>query len=167
MCQCQSTQSGPSQAWTDPQACTTRKKSRDHVSVEPGYSEGAGGLLLLAAASETGLLTQLENALPQDAPSPHPPLTGSSAVVRQRLLLTLLFLGAVGLHRTWDLRSYTGESLALLTGRKRAYGYRHTEAFLSQIAHADGAESFTDTLARWTTDLWHPEAEDPAHGEGQ
>jgi hypothetical protein len=41
----------------------------------------------------------------------------------------LLFLGAAGLHRTWDLRGYTGEGLARLSGRKRAYGYRYTEAF--------------------------------------
>lgn len=81
-------------------------------------------------------------------------------MVQRRFLLTLLFLGAVGLHRTWDLRSYTGDGLALLTGRKRAYGYRYTEAFLSQIAHADGAESLTNALARWTTELWHPETED-------
>jgi hypothetical protein len=77
------------------------------------------------------------------------------------LLLTILFLGAVGLHRTYDLRGYTADGLALLTGRKRAYGYRYTEAFLSQIAQAGCAESFTDALARWTTDLWHPETEDP------
>jgi len=51
----------------------------------------------------------------------------------------MLFLGAVGLHRTWDLRSYTADGLALLTGRQRAYGYRYTEAFLSQAARADGA----------------------------
>jgi hypothetical protein len=118
-------------------------------------------LLLLAAATETGLLVQLQNALPTETIPARPPLAGSSAVVPQRLLLTLLFLGAVGLHRTWDLRSYTGEGLARLSGRKRAYGYRYTEAFLSQVAHAGGAESFTDALARWTTDLWHPEAEDP------
>ncbi len=115
----------------------------------------------MAAANETGLLTQLENALPTEVTPIRPPLAGSSAVVRRRLLLTLLFLGAVGLHRTWDLRSYTGDGLALLTGRKRAYGYRYTEAFLSQVAHTDGAESLTDALARWTTDLWHPEAEEP------
>jgi hypothetical protein len=80
-------------------------------------------------------------------------------VVHQRLLLTLLFLGAVGLHRTWDLRGYTGDGLARLSGRKRAYGYRYTEAFLSQVAHCDGAERLTDALAQWTTDLWHPEVE--------
>jgi hypothetical protein len=38
-------------------------------------------------------------------------------------LLTLLFLEAVGLQRTWDLRGYTGQALALLTDRHRAYGY--------------------------------------------
>jgi hypothetical protein len=47
------------------------------------------------------------------------------------LLLTLLFLPAVGLHRFWDLRSYTGRKLALLTGRSRPYSYRHTERFLA------------------------------------
>ena len=30
---------------------------------------------------------------------------------------------------------------------------------MSQVAHAGGAERLTDTLARWTTDLWHAEAE--------
>jgi len=52
--------------------------------------------------------------------------------------------------------SYTADSLALLTGRKRAYGYRYTEAFLSQVAYADGADSFTSALACWSTQLWHP-----------
>ncbi len=76
--------------------------------------------------------------------------------MRRRLLLTLLFLGAVGLQRTWDLRGYTADGLALLTGRMRAYGYRYTETFLSQIARADGAERFTDALACWATQLWGP-----------
>jgi hypothetical protein len=65
-------------------------------------------------------------------------------------------LGPVGLHRTWDLRSYTADGLALLTGRKQAYGYHYTEAFLSQLAHFDGAERLTDALAHWTRQLWHP-----------
>jgi hypothetical protein len=47
-------------------------------------------------------------------------------------------------------------SWALLTGRKQAYGYRYTEAFLSQLAHFDGAERLTDALAHWTRQLWHP-----------
>jgi hypothetical protein len=73
----------------------------------------------------------------------------------QMLLLTLLFLGAVGLRRIGDLRGYTGDGLALLTGRKRAYGYRYTEEFLAHLAHAGAAERLTDTLAQWTKSLWH------------
>jgi len=72
------------------------------------------------------------------------------------LFLTLLFLTAVGLRRTWDLRSYTGDALALLTGRLWAYGYRHVERFLAAMARAGAADPLTDALARWTTQLWHP-----------
>lgn len=82
-------------------------------------------------------------------------MAGSSADLRQRLVLTLLFMSAVGVQRTWDLRSYTADGLALLTGRTQAYGYHYTEAFLSQMAKASGAEQWTDALAHWTTQLWH------------
>lgn len=121
-------------------------------------------MLLLAAATETGLLMQLEQALP---PTPDPtqaPLSlplASSPAVRRRLLLTLLFLSAVRIQRTWDLRGYTSDGLALLAGRKHAYSYHYTEAFLSQVARTDGAERFTDALAGFTTHLWHP-TEEPA-----
>jgi hypothetical protein len=76
------------------------------------------------------------------------------------LVLTLLFLGVVGLPRTWDLRGYTGAALALLTGRKRAYGYFHTERLLSQMAQANQAETLTDALAMWTAQLWRPSAQE-------
>jgi hypothetical protein len=69
-------------------------------------------------------------------------------------LLSLLLLNAVGLHRTRDLRGYTGEALGLLTGRPRAYGYWHTERFLTHVAKAGGAETFTDALGTWTARLW-------------
>jgi len=117
--------------------------------------------LLLAAAYETRLITYLCEALPIEYATARPPLAGSSAALRQRLVLTLLFLGAVGLQRTWDLRGYTADGLALLTGRKRAYGYRYTETFLSQVAHFDGAERLTDALVRWTTQVWHTPEETP------
>ncbi len=112
----------------------------------------------MAAASETGLLSQLERALPPALDPASLPLAGSPAV-RQRLVLTLLFLGAVGLQRTWDLRGYTADGLALLTGRTRAYSYRYTEAFLSQVARSNGAEHFTEMLGSWATHLWHPTEE--------
>jgi hypothetical protein len=111
-------------------------------------------LLLLAAAHESGLLAALTAALPR----PTTPLRLAkmlTATVRA-LLLTLLFLTAVSLRRTWDLRSYTGTMLALLSGRLWAYGYRHTERFLTELAHAGGAEPLTDALAQWTARLWLP-----------
>ena len=117
--------------------------------------------MLLAAATETMLTTRLCEALPTECATARPPLAGSSAALRQRLLLTLLFLGTVGVPRTWDLRGYTTDGLALLTGRTRAYGYRFTEAFLSQVASCDGAQCLTDALARWTTQLWHAGDETP------
>jgi hypothetical protein len=116
-------------------------------------------LLLVAAANETALITHLTEALPAELAEGRPPLVGSSAAVRQRLLLTLLFLGAVGLHRTWELRGYTADGLTLLTGRRQAYGYRYTEAFLSQVAHGEGVERLTDALAHWMAHVWHPSGE--------
>jgi hypothetical protein len=84
------------------------------------------------------------------------------ATTVRALLLTLLFLAAVGLRRTWDLRSYTGTALALLTGRVWAYGYRHIERFLAEVACAGGAELLTDALADWTARLWLPPATEAA-----
>lgn len=75
---------------------------------------------------------------------------------RRSSLLTLLFLNAVGLQRPWDLRSYTGDGLALMTGRKLAYGYWHAERFLTYLTRADAASALTTALARWTHGLWTP-----------
>jgi len=74
-------------------------------------------------------------------------------------LLTLLFLEAVGLRRTWDLRGYTGQALALLTDRHRAYGYRHTERFLAELARIGADVLLTEALAGFTATLWKPEPE--------
>jgi hypothetical protein len=129
---------------------------------EPDWYEGAGGLLLLAAANETTLITHLCEALPSEPPSARPPLASSSADLCQRLACTLLFMSVVGAQRTWDLRSYTADGLALLTGRKRAYGYHYTETFLSQVAKASGAVRWADALAHWTTYLWYSSEEPSA-----
>ncbi len=75
----------------------------------------------------------------------------------RRQVLTLLFLEAVGLRRTWDLRGYTGQALALLTGRHRAYGYRHIERFLAELARIGADVPLTEALARWTAVLWQPQ----------
>jgi hypothetical protein len=63
-------------------------------------------------------------------------------------------MAVVGVQRPWGLRSYTGDGLALLSGRQRAYGYAHTERFLGQFASSGGAETLTDRLAQWTAQLW-------------
>ncbi len=94
----------------------------------------------------------MEDALPRaDGRLAH--LTPASG---RALLLTLLFLNAVGLRRTWDLRAYAGDGLALLTGRHRAYGYRYVEEFLCRVAHSGGAEALTGALVAWTAAVWRP-----------
>ncbi len=118
--------------------------------------EGAGCLLFLAAAHETGLIEALETALPEDLPADNSRRHYNNPDCRRSLLLTLLFMPAAGLRRTRDLCGYTGDALALLAGRERAYSYRHTERFLSAVARAGGAETLTDALTGWTARLWRP-----------
>jgi hypothetical protein len=76
-------------------------------------------------------------------------LGSSQGSSRQSLVLTLLFLGAVGLARPWELRSYSGDGLALLSGRRWAYGYGHTERFLSQLAQVGGDQTLSAAIAGW------------------
>lgn len=116
---------------------------------------------MLAAAHETGLIAALEQALPTGE-QVAPRLAHATPATRRQSLLTLLFLGAVGLRRTCDLRGYTGEALARLSGRRRAYGFWHTERFLSQVARAEGDETLTDALAVWTARLWLGKTPEPS-----
>lgn len=117
-------------------------------------------MLLVAAAHETGLIPALEDAVASCSPHPTSRLAHLSLGSRRMFVLTLLFLHAVGLRRTWDLRGYTGDALGLLTGRKRAYGYAHVERFLSQFSIAGGALALTNTLGKWATHLWQPSVKD-------
>ena len=99
------------------------------------------------------------------ADSTMPGLSPANPAVVARLVLTLLFLPVAGLARTWDLRSYTGTMLAVVTGRERAYSQRYTERFLARLAHAGADECLTEVMARWTWSLWQlepPEALQPA-----
>lgn len=106
------------------------------------------------------MLTALEGALPTEGAVPSR-LAQATPRTRRQPLLTLLFLPAVGLQRTCDLRGYTGDALALLTGRRRAYGFWWVERFLAQVAHAGGAEMLTDALAEWTAQLWQAIVQGP------
>src|SRR5258708_6490396 len=85
-----------------------------------------------------------------------PGLSRPNPAVVARLVLTLLFLPVAGLARTWDLRSYTGTMLAVVTGRERAYSQRYAERFLAHLAHAGAAECLTEVIARATLSLRHP-----------
>lgn len=141
------------------------QKKKEPVSIQ----QGAGSLLLLAAAQQTGVLATLQAAI--DAPSQpnqmgEPESSQQALVLSQegirgqepsqgKLVATLLFLGAVGVHRTWDLRSYSGDALGLLIGRKHAYSYSHTEQFLSALGKTSAADRLTDALLGWTSQLWH------------
>ena len=116
-------------------------------------------MLLVAAAHETGLLVQLETAIAPCLTQASYPQVFSSSRSQRSLLLTLLFLNAVGLRRTRDLRGYANEALDLLTGRHRAYGYWHTERFLTHLAIRGAAEVLTNALGKWSAALWQSGAE--------
>ncbi len=121
-------------------------------------------MLLLAAAQQTGLLDVLVGAIMELADPTIPGLSPPNPAVVARLVLTLLFLPVAGLARIWDLRSYTGTMLALVTDRERAYSQRYTERFLAHLAHAGGAERLTEVVAKWTWELWetvHPSSDQP------
>lgn len=121
------------------------------------WQEGIGSLLLLAAAHQTGFLALLGTTIQGVASAGCRSLLPLNVAVVERLVLTLLFLPVAGLARTWDLRTYTGTLLALLTGRGCAYSYAYVEQFLSRLAHTGADESLTDAVAQWTWALWHGE----------
>ena len=124
---------------------------------EPVWQEGIGSLLLLAAAQQTGLLGKLGTTIQGLGSSGYFSGLPLNLAVVERLVLTLLFLPVAGLARTWDLRTYTGTMLALVTGRGCAYSYAYVEQFLSRLAHAGADECLTDAVAQWTGVLWHDE----------
>src|SRR2546428_2270007 len=124
---------------------------------QPIWQEGIGSLLLLAAAHHTGFLAKLGTTIQGVTSSGCRSLLPLTLAVVERLSLTLLFLPVAGLARTWDLRTYTGTLLALVTGRGCAYSYAYVEQFLSRLAHAQADEGLTDAMAQWTWALWHEE----------
>jgi len=152
--------SGPrgEQLPTEPEAGKKTGVKEDLFTDTAQWQEGAGSLLLLASAHQTSLLTSLETALEPNLLTADPALrlSRSQPATLRRHMLTLLFLQAVGLQRTWDLRGYTSQALALLIGRHRAYGYRHAERFLAELASIGADAPLTEALARWTASLWEP-----------
>ena len=82
-------------------------------------------------------------------------LAESGSVSRQKLLQTLLFMPIADVYRPYALRSYSGDALSLLSERDRAFGYVHTERFLSQLAHANAHEHSATVLLSWIANLWN------------
>lgn len=80
---------------------TGKKTEGAEVSPQARWQEGAGGLLLLAAAHQTNLLTHLEAALTPSlfAAPPSLRLARLQPATLRCQLVTLLFLQAVGLRR--------------------------------------------------------------------
>src|SRR5579859_2837409 len=134
-----------------------RTREKKLAEPQPIWQEGIGSLLLLAAAHQTGLLATLGTTIQGVASSLLSSGLPLNLAVVERLILTLLFLPVAGLARTWDLRTYTGTLLALVTGRGCAYSYAYVEQFLSRLAHAQADEGLTDAVAQWTWALWHDE----------
>ncbi len=134
-----------------------RAREKKLAESQPVWQEGIGSLLLLAAAHQTGFLARLRTTIQGIATAASSRGLPLNLAVLERLVLTLLFLPVAGLARTWDLRTYTGTMLALVTGRGCAYSYAYVEQFLSRLAHARADERLTDTLAQWTWALWHDE----------
>ena len=128
------------------------------MSCSPSEQKWQGGqepCCRLSATHETNLLSHFEGAFPLE--QSHAPVQGPEPQhllhPNVRLLLTLLFLNVVGLHRPWDLRTYTRSTLRRLSGKLQPYSYRHVERFLRMLAIANADEAFTATLARWTSTL--------------
>jgi len=68
------------------------RREKNHRAVEANVQEGAGGLLLLAAANVSGLLANLETAIASCKPTTARSLLSSSSHCLRQLMLTLLFL---------------------------------------------------------------------------
>jgi len=144
----------------------SEKKKKKRTDGQPIWHEGVGSVLLLAAAQQTGLLNTLVTAIMSLADPTIPGLSPPNPAVGARLLLTLLFLPVAGLARTWDVRSYTGTMLALVTGRQRADSQRYAERFLARLAHAGAAGRLTEAMATWTWSRWqreHAGSDQPTH----
>ena len=111
--------------------------------------------MLLAAAHETGLITALQETITPLLPSGPSRLTRLRASTLRTLVLTVLWFVMAGLARPWSLRTYTGQLLALLTGRTCAYGYGTVERFVALLARTAAPDALTTMLAQWSTRLWH------------
>jgi len=133
------------------------------ANTEPAGAQQTSWLV----AHESGETNDETSLAHQERPVPkRAPLLAATPKCRRSQLLTLLLLWAYGLRRPRDLRSYSGDALGLLAGRKLAYGYWSLERVLGSLASGDGALRFTGTLGRWTAELWPQEPGDDRYVDG-
>jgi hypothetical protein len=82
-------------------------------------------------------------------------LTGmSSQDCRERHLLTLVMMPGLGLFRLYDLNTYTGTALGLLTERYRPYSTDDMEHFVLSCVRIGWTEPLSAAVAAWATQLW-------------
>jgi hypothetical protein len=82
-------------------------------------------------------------------------LTGmSSQDCRERHLLTLVMMPGLGLFRPYDLNTYTGTALGLLTERERPYSADELEHFVLSCMRIGWTEPLSAAVAAWATQLW-------------
>ena len=86
---------------------------------------------------------------------------------RERHLLTLLLMPALGSLKPQTLKTYSGTALGLATGRQRPYSAHEMEHFVLNCVRVGWTEPLTAAVAGWATQLWASrepsEAEVPAY----
>ena len=83
------------------------------------------------------------------------PLKGmSSQDSRERHLLTLMMMPGSSLFRPYNLNTYTGTALSLLTERHRPYSGDDMEHFVLSCVRIGWTEPLTADVATWATQLW-------------
>jgi len=78
----------------------------------------------------------------------------SSQITRERHLLTLLTMPVLDLFKPYDLNTYSGTALGLLTGRGRPYSADEMEHFITNGVRVGWVEPLTANAASWATQLW-------------
>ena len=73
---------------------------------------------------------------------------------RERHLLTLVMMPGLGLFRPYELNTYTGTTLGLLTERHRPYSADDMEHFVLSCVRLGWTEPLSANVAAWATQLW-------------
>jgi hypothetical protein len=78
----------------------------------------------------------------------------SSQDSRERHLLTLVMMLGLDMFKPYDLNTYTGTTLGLLTERHRPYSADDMEHFVLSCVRIGWTEPLSADVAAWATQLW-------------